>query len=473
MTKNDRAKLRIVPLMVSVIIGLVIWNSKIPEGVQPEAWHLFAVFVATIAAIIGKVLPMGATAMVGLAVAALTGSVSVKVAMSGFGNHVLWLIILSFFIAQGLSKTGLGRRIAYIFISLLGKSTLGLSYGLLATDLILAPAIPSNTARGGGLIYPILRSLALTFDSSPEAGTERKIGAFLVTALFHGNLITSAMFLTAMAANPIAATFASDFGLEISWGSWALAACVPGIISLIVVPYIIFKLYPPQISKTPDAARLAKRKLAEMGQMKKEEWVMLIVFFVLLTLWIFGKQLGVATTTTALVGLAILLLSNVLTWQDVLDIQSAWNTLVWFAVLLMMATQLNKMGLVAWFSSVIQGNVTGIEWMWAFLILALVYFYVHYFFASNTAHVLAMYPAFLGVGIAVGVPPMLLALVLGFWGNLYASTTHYGSGLGGVLFGSGYVDLKSWWMIGFLVSLINIAIWLCVGSLWWKIIGVY
>jgi len=433
--------------------------------------HLLAIFVATISGLILKPLPTGAVAFIGIGATAATGTLSVAESLSGFGNRVIWLIVLAFFISRGFIKTGLGARIAYMFMAKLGKKTLGLGYGLVATDLVLAPAIPSNTARAGGVVFPILRSIAQAYNSSPEDGTSRRVGAFLTITAFQGTVITSAMFLTAMAANPLAAQLAADLGVEITWTRWAVAALVPGLISLIVVPYVLYKLYPPEIKETPEASELAKEQIDSMGQVKRSEWIMFATFLLLLTLWIFGSPLSIHSTTTAMLGLTALLLTRVLTWDDVLSEKGAWNTLVWFSALVMMASYLTHLGLIAWFSETVGDAFGDVGWLPAFLGLSLIYFYSHYFYASCTAHVSSMYAAFLGVALAVGTPPLLGALVLGFFSNLFSSTTHYGTGPAPVLFAAGYVEVTDWWRLGAVVSLVNITIWMVIGGAWWKLLG--
>jgi divalent anion:Na+ symporter, DASS family len=436
--------------------------------------HLFALFVTTIVGIILKPLPMGAVAMIGIASTAVTGTLPIADSMSGFSDVVIWLIVLAFFISRGFVKTGLGARVAYTFMALLGKRTLGLSYGLAATDLILAPAMPSNTARAGGIIMPIMTSIARAYGSKPGDGTERKIGSFLTLTAYQVVCVTSAMFLTAMAANPLAQKLAADLNVSITWTGWMVAALVPGLVSLIVIPWVIYRLFPPEIKETPEAVDIAKSKLKEMGRTSRGEWMMLGVLVVLLVLWIFAKQLGdLNATTAALIGLSLLLLLGVLGWEDIKAETGAWDTLVWFAALVMMAGFLNKMGMIPWFSKAIGGRVGGHGWVFAFLVLALVYFYSHYFFASNTAHVASMYAAFLGVCIIQGVPPVLAALVLAFFSNLFASMTHYGTGPAPVLFGTGYVEVGTWWRYGLLVSVLNIVIWLGLGGLWWKLLGLW
>lgn len=466
------------PLLFTILVGVAIWFTPPPESILAlekgaQAWQLFAIFVATILGLILKPLPMGAVAIIGITATALTGTLTVGAALGGFANSTIWLIVLAFFISRGFIKTGLGARIAYLFMRVLGKKSLGLSYGLIATDLVLAPAIPSNTARAGGVVFPILQSISKAYGSDPEAGTSAKIGRFLTLTAFQGTVITSAMFLTAMAANPLAARLAAEMGIEISWTGWAVAALVPGLVSLLVIPYLIYRICPPEIKETPEAAQIAIERLKEMGRIKLSEIIMFGAFVLLLTLWIFGSQLAIDSTVTAMVGLALLLVAGVLTWQDVLNERGAWDTLVWFAALVMMAGQLNTLGLVGWFSESVGGSVAGIPWVPAFVILSLLYFYSHYMFASNTAHVGAMYAAFLAVSVAVGTPPMLAALVLAFFSNLFSSMTHYGTGPAPVLFGAGYVDTTEWWRIGFIVSVVNIVIWFGIGGLWWKILGLW
>jgi DASS family divalent anion:Na+ symporter len=462
-----------VRLGVAAGVGVLLACLPAPAGLTPAAWHLLAIFVATIVGIVLEPLPMGAIAVLALAAVTLSGTLGLRDALSGFASPVIWLVVMAFFISRGIIKTGLGARIAYLFMRRLGRRTLGLSYAMVATDLVLAPAIPSITARAGAVVFPIVRSVAEAFDSRPLDGTERRIGAFLIKVAFQGNLITSAMFLTAMAANPLAAQMAADQGVEITWAGWASAASVPGVLSLLLVPFVLYKLYPPTVKETPGAADLARERLAEMGRMSRGEWVMAGTFVLLLALWICGKSLGVSSTVTALCGLAVLVLARVLTWEDVLAERGAWDTFIWLSTLVMMASYLNKLGLVPWFTERVGGLFAGVGWLPAFVALCLIYFYSHYFFAGNTAHISSMYAAFLGVALSVGTPPLLAALVLGYLSNLFSSMTHYGTGPAPVYFGAGYVRLLEWWWLGAAVSVVNLVIWLGIGGVWWKLLGLW
>lgn len=459
-------------LLIPFLIGCALWLCPIPEGMEPRAWHMFAIFVSTIVGIVLKPFPMGVIALFSLLVAVLTGVLNLGTqGLSGYASPVIWLVVYVFFIARGFINSKLGTRIAYLFVRMLGKYSLGLGYGIVFTEFLIAPLIPSNSARAGGIIYPILKSMAESLGSRPDDGTARRLGSFLVQVSYHGNLITSAMFLTAMAANPMVQKIAAKAGVEITWFNWFSGAIVPGLVSLIVMPLVLYILYPPEVKVIPHAVDFAKERLQEMGSIKPKEWIMMTVFGSMLTLWIFGSRIGIDSTTTALLGLTVLLLTNVLTFDDMLKEKDAWHTLIWFAILVTMAEFLQEFGFVGWFSDLVSAHVSGLKWQTAFAILIGVYFYSHYFFASNTAHVGAMYAAFLTVAIGAGTPPLLAALSLGYCSSLFSHMTHYGSSSAVVLFGTGYVSVSDWWKLGFIISLVSIAIWGGIGGLWWKVLG--
>lgn len=462
-------------------LGLALWLMPAPEGVSQEAWHLFAIFISSIFGIVIKAASMGSISIMAIGLVAglqlrAPGDVakSVTLALSGFSNSIIWMITIAFFISRGFIKTGLGSRIAYWFIAKLGKSPLGIAYGLTFADLVLAPATPSNTARAGGIIMPIMKSISMGFGSDPAVpNTHRRMGAFLTMNAYYSNLITAGMFMTATASNSMCQKFAKDLGINISWTDWAVAAMVPGLLSVLLIPFLLYKIYPPEIKDTASVRVEARAKLKEMGAVTRPEWFMLAAFVMLLVMWVFGSTWKLDATVAAFIGLSFLLLSQVLTWEDVKSEKGAWDTMVWFSALVMMAEGLNQLGFIAWFSAVVKTGLIGMPWFWAFPLVILVYFYSHYIFASATAHVAAMYAALLSVAIAVEVPGKLAALMLGFTGSLYGVLTHYGHGPAPILFGVGYVDLKDWWKLGFLFSLILILIWMGTGALWWKILGLY
>lgn len=478
-----------IPMAIAVAIGVAIWFFiPVPEGVTANAWHLLALFVGTIAAIIGKALPIGAISMIAIALVAVTGVTNttaagaINDALSSFSNSLIWLIGVAIMISRGIIKTGLGSRIGYYFISVWGKRTLGIGYALTLSELILAPVTPSNTARGGGIIHPIMRAIAGSYDSDPEKGTQGRMGRYLALTNYHANPITSAMFITATAPNPLVVKLIADVTgaqIQLSWGTWALAMLLPGLVALAVMPLVIYKLYPPEITSTPNAAQFARERLDALGPITRGEGIMLGVFGVLLVLWagipamFMGKSWAVDPTTTAFIGLALCLLTGVLTWEDVIKEKSAWDTIVWFGALVMMATFLNKLGLISWFSKSIEAGIGqfGLGWMGATALLMLAYLYAHYMFASTTAHITAMFAAFYGTGLALGAPALPFALMMAAASNIMMTLTHYATGTSPVIFGSGYTTLGEWWKAGFVMSVVLIIIWLVVGTAWWKVLG--
>lgn len=464
---------KIHPLVWMAGLLLTLWYIPVPEGLTLKAWHLFAIFVTTIISIILNILPMGALAILALAICGITETLTIKQSLSAFSSNIVWLILLAFLLARGFIKTGLGARIAYYFVLHMGKSTLGLAYGLITTEFLLAPFTPSNTARGAGIVYPIVKALSEEYQSTPKDGTERKIGAYLMKLAYQTNVVTSAMFLTASAGNPLIVSLASKFGVEISWTTWALAALVPGLINLALLPWIMRFLYPPEIQHTPKAPQFAQQKLVEMGPLKKAEWIMLGTFGLLLSLWAVGSSFGIDPTVSAFLGLAILLATNVLNWDDILKEQNAWHTFIWLTTLLMMSSFLSEFGMIGWFGDHMQGWISHLNWVVAIGVISLIYFYTHYAFASITAHISSMYSAFAIVAIATGAPPMMVLLLLAFFSTLCAGITHYGTGTAPVYFGAEYITLKDWWRVGGIVSVFNITIWVVTGALWWKIIGLW
>jgi divalent anion:Na+ symporter, DASS family len=211
------------------------------------------------------------------------------------------------------------------------------------------------------------------------------------------------------------------------------------------------------------------------------EKIMLVIFAILLVLWagipamIFGPSLTVDPTTTAFIGLTLLLLSGVLTWDDILKEKSAWDTITWFSALVMMATFLKKLGLIAWFSGVLENSIgsLGMGWIGSCTLLLLGYLYAHYMFASTTAHITAMFAAFYAAGLALGAPPMLFALLMASASCIMMTLTHYATGTSPVIFGSGYVTLGEWWKAGFIMSVIELLIFVVIGGVWWKVLGYY
>ena len=470
---SDVESFRIRALKWALVIGsaLVILLLPTPEGITPQSWRLLAIFVATIVGAIVRPIPGGAIVLLGVTAIMLTGTLAPADALRGYADPIVWLVLAAFFISRGMIKTGLGRRIALLFIRAIGQRSLGLGYALISTDMVLAMIIPSTGARSGGIIFPVAKSIAETYDSRPGP-TARRLGAFLTTLLYQCDVIICAMFLTGQASNVIIAKFALETaGVELTYARWAIGAIVPGLVSLAVVPSLIYKLFPPVIKRTPEAAAFARRELSEMGRTSRHEKLMLFVFALVATLWMTTAFHGINYAVVAMVGICVLLLTGVLSWEDVITERGAWDVFIWYGGLVRMAEALGETGITKRFAESAAGFTIGWHWAAALAVLLLVYFYAHYGFASITAHVSAMYIPFLVVIIAAGAPPALAVLMLAYFSNLSASLTHYGTTPAPIWFGGGYVKQRTWWYLGFVASVTNILIWTVVGLIWWKILG--
>uniref|UniRef100_A0A6N2L5K6 Uncharacterized protein n=1 Tax=Salix viminalis TaxID=40686 RepID=A0A6N2L5K6_SALVM len=465
---SKRSKL----ILISVSIGLIV-RFAVPKPIEvtSQAWQLLSIFLSTIAGLVLSPLPVGAWAFLGLTTSVVTKTLAFPAAFSAFTSEVIWLIVISFFFARGFVKTGLGDRIATYFVKWLGKSTLGLSYGLTFSEVLIAPAMPSTTARAGGVFLPIIKSLSLSAGSKPGDASSKKLGSYLIQSQFQCSSCSSALFLTAAAQNLLCLKLAEELGVIISspWVSWFKAASLPALFSILATPLILYKLYPPETKDTPEAPAVAAKKLETMGPVTRNEWTMVGTMVLAVSLWVFGDALGIPSVVAAMIGLSILLLLGVLDWDDCLSEKSAWDTLAWFAVLVGMAGQLTNLGVVTWMSSCEPLQSVSLSWPAAFGILQASYFLIHYLFASQTGHVGALYSAFLAMHLAAGVPGTLAALALAFNTNLFGAITHYSSGQAAVYYG----DLPDVFKVGFTMALINALIWGVTGTFWWKFLGLY
>jgi DASS family divalent anion:Na+ symporter len=474
-TPNPRkSRTRLVRALLVAAAGTVVWLLPPFGGLKPQAVHLAAVFAAAILGLILQPLPQGAVVILAVAVAALSGTLPVDDVLTGFADPTVWLIVSAFIFTRAFIKTGLGRRIAFLLVSRFGRSTLGLGYALTLADACIAPATPSNTARAGGILFPIVRALASSLGSEPGP-TARRAGAFLMFNEFQINLVTSALFLTGVAPNSMIVRLAEDtFGCRITWFDWFWAALVPGAASLLLLPWLIFRLFDPEIKVSPEAPRLARAELQRMGPLSRTEKLMLLVFLSALSLWATSHWTGLNATAVALAGVGALLVLDVLGWEDVVSERGAWDALVWFGGLVSLATGMGELGVIRWLAVTLQEDLAQVgSWALGFVLLVIAYQYSHYFVASMTAHAAAFYVPLCLVGVALGAPAPLVVLVLGFTNSLNAAMTTYGTGPSPIYYGAGYIDQSAWWRNGLIISLVNLVIWLGLGGLWWKLIGLW
>jgi L-tartrate/succinate antiporter len=392
---------------------------------------------------------------------------AIRWGLSGFSNATVWLIFAAFMFALGYEKTGLGKRIALMLVKVMGKRTLTLGYAVVIADLILAPFTPSNAARSGGVIYPVIRFLPELYDSKPNDPSRRRMGSYLMWMALAATTITSTMFLTALAPNPLAVELVrKTSNVDITWMEWFTAMAPFGIVMLLVLPLIGYVLYPPEVKGGPEVPAWAAKELTKLGSITRRESLLGVLVLIALGLWIFGGSF-IDATTVAIVAVSLMVMLRVVTWDDILANKQAWNTLIWFGTLVTLASGLAQVGFVKWFANVLGGQVTGLSPMVAMLLLTLLFYFIHYMFASVTAHTIAVLPVMLAVGSAVpgiNMPQfaMMLCGTLGIMGIL----TPYGTGPSPIYYGSGYLPSADYWRMGAIFGAIYIVAYLLIGVPW-------
>jgi len=455
--------------LLPILAGLALLFVPIPEGLKPNAWYYFALFVAVIIALILEPIPAAAVGMIGVTAATVSLLVvpkpadAIKWALSGFQDGTVWLIFVAFMFALGYEKSGLGRRMALNLVRWLGKRTLGLGYAVALADLVLAPFTPSNTARSGGTIYPVIKNIPPLYGSEPGP-TARKLGSYIMWTAFATTCLTSAMFLTGLAPNLLALSLVKQTTkIDISWTDWFMGILPVGVLLFVFLPLIVYKIYPPELKSSPDVPVWAAEELKKMGRITFKEVSMALLALLALGLWIFGGEM-INATTVALLVLSLMVMARIVGWDDVLGHKQAWNVLVWFATLVTMADGLNKVGFLKWFAGGAATAMSEYSVMAIVIMLTIVYFVVHYMFASLTAHTTALLPVLLTAAVAVPeMPVKLISLLFCYTLGLMGIISPYATGPGPIYYGSGYVSRKDFWTLGLIFGAIYLGVLLVIG----------
>ena len=454
-----------------LFLGIILWMIKPPSGLDQKAYLMFIIFSSTILSILIKAIPMSTSVLIGLLLSVITNLMSLKDALIGFGDSTTWLVVIAFLIAGVIIETGLGRRVALICINFLGKTVTGLGYAICASELILGPLVPSNTARGGGIIAPIVDSISRSLGSEPQKDPEIA-GEYLHLVGAHANLITAAMFLTGMAANPIISRAALEvYGIEFGWSTWALGGIIPGLIGLTGLPIFLKYFSRPTIGSIENVREDIQLRIKELGQWAFREIAMVVTLILMLSLWATKSFHGMGTTTVALFGLVMLLILNIATWDQLVKNYKAWDTLIWLGGLLTLATGLKSTGFISWISESMNSSLEGMEPFTLLILLVIIYFYSMYIFSMLTAHIVALGSTIMVVASGTDLNPILVVGIIAYLSSLCGCLTNYSTGPVIIYFGNGYSKPSNWFKIGFYVSIYHLIIWSLFGSLWWKYIG--
>jgi len=467
-----------VPIAIAVVLALL----PPPPGLSQHAWYYFALFSGVIAALVTEPIPNPAVGLVGLTLAAALSrfvlfspedlakpgfnvvSQSVNWALSGFASTTVWLVGGAFMFALGYEKTGLGRRIALLLVRALGKRTLTLGYATTFADMILAPFTPSNTARGAGIIFPVVNNLPGLYDSRPYELSARKIGGYIMWTTFAADCVTSTLFMTACAPNFLAREFIDRIAhVSISYGDWMRASLPFALPLLLALPLLTYWIFPPEIKRSPEASNWARCELETMGGITWRETALGVLVLFAIALWIFGGNL-IDPTLAAFLVMSLMLVLRVVTWGDMARNEAAWTTIVLLATLVTLADGLSRAGFVKWFADYTAVHVGGLPPMLILMSLVAIYFVAHYMFASLTAHTTAMMPMMLAAGLAIpGLSPATLAIGLAMTTGIMGILTPYATGAALPYYNCGYITPAQFWRLGAIFGLIFIAALLGVG----------
>jgi DASS family divalent anion:Na+ symporter len=451
--------------LATVALAVVIWFVPPPEGLTVPAWRLFALFASAIFAVIIGAFPILTASVLAASASVLTGLLTPAQAYAGFANATILLIVVAFLVARAVVKCGLGQRLGHLVVSLFGRSTLGLSYSIFLVDGIIAPAFPSNTARGG-VLYPLVVGLAEAGGATPGNASRRKLGAYLMFSGMASLSLSSALWFTAMAANPLGAEMARSFGVTINFGTWLMASSVPTLAAMALLPWVLQRIMSPEVTSTPDAPAAAKRALAALGPLTGDERIVTVTFIGMVALWAAAGSIGLDSTAIAFLGLGVLLATGVLTLGDIAKEGDVLATFIWFAVLYTLSGQLNEMGFMGYLGNQLAGALDGFGPIPVYLILVVTYVLLHYLFVSQTAHVLALFAVFLEVGVKLGVPAAPLAFMLLFASNFFSVITPQGSSANLLFTGSGYLSQGELYRLGAITTGISLLVYLSIGTPW-------
>jgi DASS family divalent anion:Na+ symporter len=447
----------------ALVVG--IWFTPVPAGLTSPAWRLFAVFAGAIVAVLLGAFSLLTSSTLAVAAVVLTGTLEMTKAFAGFANPSVLLVVVAFLVAQAVVKSGLGRRVSLLIVSAFGRSPLGLAYSVVLTDAVIAPAFPSNTARGG-VLFPVVLSLAQGAGSKPEDPEGRRLGGYLMFIGMASLAISSALWLTATSVNPIGVQIAGKFGVDVGFGQWLITASVPTIAAMLLLPLVVRYLFNPGVRETPDAPQAAREALASMGSMKRDEIITLVAFAVMVTGWVLAGTLKLSVTAVAFGGLGVLLATSVLTLDDISKQGDTLATFLWLAVLFALSGQLNELGFMGYVGERLASSLEGMAWQLVYVALLVLYVLLHYLFVSQTSQVLALLAVFLSVGVTQNVPAPLMVFSLLFASSYFSVITPQGGSQNVIFVASGYLTQGELYRMGLLTTLFFMAVFLVIGTPW-------
>jgi DASS family divalent anion:Na+ symporter len=272
--------------------------------------------------------------------------------------------------------------------------------------------------------------------------------------------------MTATSANPLGVQIVKDFGVAIGFGKWLVVAAVPALTALLLLPWVVARIFPPGVGRTPEAPIAARKELATLGPLKRDEWITAAIFAFMILGWVFADLLQLNATSVAFAGLGLLIMSNVLGLKDIAEHGEALETFLWLAVLFALSGQLNELGFMGYVGQRLASYIIGFSWQMTYVVLIALYVLIHYMFVSQTSQVLALLGVFVDVGVRGSVPAPLMAFALLFASSYFSVITPQGGSQNVIFVSSGYLTQAELYRLGLLVTLFFLAVFLIIGTPW-------
>ncbi|PVU95984.1 hypothetical protein BB561_001451 [Smittium simulii] len=495
-------------LLPALILTLCIISISPPEGLTKTSMNLLGVFVGAIFAIITSGYRISIIASITVCILVLSNNLMCKTtdgknvdchlcgtqivsadvnlnkkdiymcipitsafdaAMSGFSSGIAWLIFSAFQIGKAIQITKLGHRVSLVILYHMGNSLLGLGYAICVIELVLSAFIPSNSARGGGIIFPIITSIIESiemseFEMQPVYQYINLVGAYANTA-------TSSIFLTSMAGNPLLALKAKEiFGIDFNFSAWFIGCFFVGFVVLLTIPIFSMLYFKPQFEIQQLKHRISSERY-DLGKITSKELKLCAVLFVCIILWAGSPIFKISAPIVAFLATVALMLFDVLEWNDILSNTSAWDTFFWLAIFYTLANQLSLLGISSFIGKVLSNLLSSLSPFMSMIILSIIYYYSTYLFSSTTSHIVALSGPFMEAAKFLKVNPLVFTAILGLFSSLAAVLAPYCCGCIAIYASLPYIKPNDWFKAGIFFSIVQILIVFGIGIPFYYLIG--
>lgn len=470
MEESSGASVRIKQLgfVAGPVIFALIWWLIDPDFISPGANKVMAVAAWMIVWWVSEAAPVPVTALLPLILFPFMGVMKISEAAAPYANPIIFLFMGGFMIALGLEKHRLHERISLNLIRITGTSGNGVILGFLIATGFISMWI-SNTATAMMMLpiaTSVIKLLGRSNSTEPTKG-ERNFGIVLMLVIAYAANIGGIATVIGTPPNVVFAGLLDQFyHKRIDFGKWMLIG-LPLSLLLLATGYFMLTrlLFPNGLKKIEGADELIRNKLAELGPIRKEEKIVMTIFGITSTLWIFqqaintliGKEM-LNDTNIAMAGGALMFLvpcsltefKFLLHWRDTEKL--AWGILILFGGGLCLAQGLSSAGIIQAVGAGIAEQSSSVNWLLFGLITASVFITE---LMSNVALVQIFIPVIFGIAANLGVDPILLGLPVTFGASM-AFMFPVATPPNAIVFSSGYLKVKDMMRAGLIMNLVCI-----------------